>query len=149
MAGAPEAAVSEMPGVRAVEGHESSDDFTAMNFDEMDPFIGVVPGVGMYPIRKALGIESFGISRVVLEREPGVDDFTGYPDHDHSEDGQEEVYVITAGSGGLRMVDDDIEVETGDMVRVAPDAKRKWIPAKEGLSFIAIGAPIGKPYEPA
>lgn len=149
IAGAPEWSIPDLPGVQAVEGHESSDDYTAKNFDEMDPFIGVVPGVGMYPVRKALGIEAFGISRVVLEREPGVDDFTGYPDHDHSADGQEEVYVITSGSGGLRMADDDTEVEAGDMVRVAADVKRKWIPSKEGLSFIAIGAPIGKPYEPA
>ncbi len=149
MAGAPEASIPELPGIQAVEGHESSDDFTAKSFDEMNPFIGVVPGVGMYPVRRALGIKAFGISRVVLEREPGVDGFTGYPDHDHTEDEQEEVYVVTAGSGGLRMADDDIEVETGDMVRVAPNVTRKWIPSKEGLSFIAIGAPIGRPYEPA
>lgn len=149
IAGAPEASIPDLPGVQAVEGHESSDDFTVKAFDDMDPFVGVVPGVGMYPIRKALGVKAFGISRVTLERESGVDGFTGYPDHDHSADGQEEVYVVMTGSGDLRLPEIDIAVVTGDMVRVAADVSRKWIPSEDGLSFIAIGAPVGRPYEPA
>lgn len=149
IAGAPEAQIPDLPGVQAAQGHESSDDFTAKDFDDMDPYVGVVPGVGMYPVRRALGVEAFGISRVTLERAPGVEGYTGYPDHEHSSDGQEEVYVITAGSGALVLAEDDVEVETGEMVRVAADLTRKWIPSEEGLSFIAIGAPVGRPYEPA
>lgn len=147
MAGAPEASIPDLPGVQAAHGHESSDDYVAKNWDEMEPFIGVVPGVEMYPVRRALGIEAFGISRVVLERDADTEDYTGYPDHEHSADGQEEVYVIARGSGELKMPDVAIEVGVGDMIRVAADVKRKFIPSEDGLEFIAIGAPIGKAYE--
>lgn len=149
MAGAPEASIPDLPGVQAAQGHESSDDYVAKRWDEMEPFIGVVPGVEMYPIRRALGIEAFGISRVVLERDADTKDYTGYPDHEHTGDGQEEVYVIARGSGELKMPDVAIEVGVGDMIRVAPDVKRKFIPSEEGLEFVAIGAPVGAAYEPA
>lgn len=149
MAGAPEASIPDLPGVQAAQGHESSDDFVAKRWDEMEPFIGVVPGVEMYPVRRALGIEAFGISRVVLERDADTEDYTGYPDHEHTGDGQEEVYVIARGSGELKMPDVAIEVGVGDMIRVAADVKRKFIPSEEGLEFVAIGAPVGAAYEPA
>src|SRR5579885_1830244 len=50
-----------------------------------------------------LGVESFGLQ--VLDFPPG---FEHYPEHDHAEDGQEEVYVVLEGScdleaGGERM----------------------------------------------
>jgi uncharacterized cupin superfamily protein len=41
-----------------------------------------------------LGVESFGMQ--VLDLPP---DFREYPEHDHADDGQEEVYVVLRGSG--------------------------------------------------
>ncbi len=46
------------------------------------------------PIRRALGVTAFGINQ---EEWPANGD--GYPDHDHSEDGQEEVFYILEGVG--------------------------------------------------
>ena len=90
--------------------------------------------------RKALGSDELGVSRFTFE--PGSRMPFG---HRHKE--QEEVYVIARGSGELKMPDVAIEVGVGDMIRVAADVKRKFIPSEDGLEFIAIGAPIGKAYE--
>ena len=48
------------------------------------------------PIRRALGLTAFGINQE--EFPPNAD---GYPDHDHSEDGQEEVFYVLDGSGTM------------------------------------------------
>ena len=44
-----------------------------------------------------LGIRSFGMQ--VLDFPAG---FTDYPEHDHAEDGQEEVYVVLRGRSRFR-----------------------------------------------
>ena len=42
--------------------------------------------------RAELGVESFGIG--IIDMPPN---FEGYPDHDHAQDGQEEVYFTLRG----------------------------------------------------
>lgn len=148
IAGAPEPAIPELPGVQAAQGHQSSDDFAALAFDQMEPFTSEDTGLRFNPIRKALGLTAFGISKIEITHKPEIDGFSGYPLHDHGEDGQEEAYVVAAGSGKLAIDGEQLAVSVGDAVRVAPGVSRRFIPDEGGLSFVAIGAPIGKPYEP-
>jgi mannose-6-phosphate isomerase-like protein (cupin superfamily) len=79
----------------------------------------------------------------VLEIEPGC---TAYPEHDHAQDGQEEVYVILKGSASLVTSEGEFQVETGMLVRVGPNTKRKFLPGKEGLTILAIGGTPGQAY---
>jgi mannose-6-phosphate isomerase-like protein (cupin superfamily) len=94
------------------------------------------------PIRRALGVTAFGINQ---EEWPAHAD--QYPDHDHAEDGQEEVYVILEGGGTMIVDGDEVELRPGRYVLVGPESKRKILPGENGLKVIIVGAPPGA-YEP-
>ena len=94
------------------------------------------------PIRRALGLTAFGINQE--EFPPNAD---GYPDHDHSEDGQEEVFYVLDGSGTMVVDGEDVELKPGRYVWVEAESKRKILPGDEGLKLIAVGSPPGA-YQP-
>jgi uncharacterized cupin superfamily protein len=90
------------------------------------------------PIRRALGVTAFGINQ---EEWPAHAE--EYPDHDHSEDGQEEVYYVLEGGGTMAVDGEDVELKPGRYVLVSADAKRKVLPGEEGLKLIIVGSPPG------
>ena len=59
----------------------------------------------------------------------------------HSHAQQEEVYVVIAGSGRLKLDDDIVEVAQYDAVRVASEVTRAFEAGPEGLDVVAFGAP--------
>jgi len=89
-----------------------------------------------------LGIENFGMQ--VLDMPAG---FTDYPEHDHSEDGQGEVYVLLRGSAEVEVAGDRMRLEPGQMVRVAAGCKRRLQTRDDGARILAIGCGSGAPYE--
>jgi len=58
----------------------------------------------------------------------------------HKHDDAEEVYVVTAGSGRVKLDDDILEISRLDAIRVAPGVVRQFEAGAEGLEFIALGA---------
>jgi uncharacterized cupin superfamily protein len=94
------------------------------------------------PIRRALGVTAFGINQEELP--PNGD---AYPDHDHAEDGQEEVFYVLAGSGKMIVDGEDVELKPGRYVLVEPESKRKIFPGDDGLRLICVGSPPGA-YQP-
>jgi mannose-6-phosphate isomerase-like protein (cupin superfamily) len=89
-----------------------------------------------------LGVESFGIQ--VLDLPAGFD---GYPEHDHTDDGQEEVYVVLRGTAEFHIDGERIPVEGGEMVRVDPECTRTLKPGAHGVRVLAIGCAPGSSYE--
>ena len=89
-----------------------------------------------------LDVESFGLQ--VLDFPPG---FEHYPEHDHSEDGQEEVYVVLRGSAGAQVGGERVELGTGEMLRVSAGTMRKLLPGPDGVRLLAIGCIPGGAYE--
>jgi mannose-6-phosphate isomerase-like protein (cupin superfamily) len=89
-----------------------------------------------------LGVENFGMQ--VLDIPGG---FTDYPAHDHTEDGQEEVYVLLSGSAQVEVAGESVDLEPGQMVRVAPECKRGLQPGPDGARILAIGCGSGGTYE--
>jgi mannose-6-phosphate isomerase-like protein (cupin superfamily) len=86
-----------------------------------------------------LGTESFGLQ--VLEFPAG---FPDYPEHDHAEDRQEEVYVVLRGGGEFEIDGERVPVDLGQMVRIEAASRRKLWPGPEGVSVLAIGcSPAG------
>jgi mannose-6-phosphate isomerase-like protein (cupin superfamily) len=85
-----------------------------------------------------LGVESFGLQ--VLDLSPH---FTGYPEHDHRHDGQEEVYVVLDGAADLAVGAERVPVESGTIVRVDAAATRKLLPGPQGVRVLAIGCAPG------
>jgi hypothetical protein len=76
-------------------------------------------------------------------------DCSGYPEHDHGDDGHEEVYVVLRGSVVLRTDSGEHTLSQGDFVRVAPETKRKFVTRSQDATLLALGGTPGQPYAPS
>lgn len=56
----------------------------------------------------------------------------------HSHKQNEEVYCIVKGSGKVIIDEEEIKLEAGDWLRIAPGAKRQFFASSEGISYICI-----------
>src|SRR5207253_1769361 len=92
---------------------------------------------------KGLGVTAWGMN---VERLPAG--WADYPEHDHAQDGQEEVYVVLSGSATLAADGDSWVLEPGTLARVGAGQKRKLVPGADGVTLLAIGGTPGKPFEP-
>ena len=118
---------------------------TVKRIDEVEPYRGpgALEGIEFRPLARALGVTAWGMN--VLKLAPGA---TNYVVHDHTADGQEEVYLVLEGSATLQAGDEDMRLERGEVVRVPPGVTRNWKPGDRGVTLLAIGATPGKAYEP-
>jgi hypothetical protein len=68
-------------------------DVKAKHFSEMPYYQGpnAIAGIKFHSAAKDLGVTAWGMN--VFSIDAGC---TGYPEHDHTKDGQEEVYVVLA-----------------------------------------------------
>jgi mannose-6-phosphate isomerase-like protein (cupin superfamily) len=89
-----------------------------------------------------LGVRSFGLQLLDLPAS-----FADYPEHDHSNDRQEEVYVVLNGSAEFEVSGRRVPVEGGSMLWVAPDAKRKLVAGPYGVRILAIGCTADGKYQ--
>lgn len=57
--------------------------------------------------------------------------------HSHKEN--EEIYIITEGSGTFKIDEDIVELKKGDAIRVSPNGKRQLFASENnGISYICI-----------
>jgi mannose-6-phosphate isomerase-like protein (cupin superfamily) len=70
-----------------------------------------------------------------------------YPEHDHADVGEEEVYIAWKGSGILTVDGEEITLDQDTAVRVGPETKRKVRSGPDGLRLIILGAVPGEVYE--
>ncbi len=93
--------------------------------------------------RKALGTSAFGFN--LVEIGPGGE----MPEHDESESGQVELYVILAGEAVLRIEGEDHPAPAGTFASIEPSASRT-IRNDSGapLTAMLIGVQPGGGYEP-
>lgn len=119
-------------------------DVKVMRIEEVEHYKGpgVREGIRFKPVGRMIGVTAWGMN--VLEMEPGAD----YVVHDHSEDQQEEVYVVLDGDATLEADGEEHRVEAGSLVRVGPGTKRNWRPGKKGVTLLAVGGTPGKAYQP-
>src|SRR3712207_1325315 len=97
----------------------------------------------MRRVRAELGVRSFGVQTVDLP--PGFD---RYPFHDHTHDGQEELFMALRGDGF-------VELESGERfplspdvpVRVGPAERRRVLAGPEGIRILIVGGTPGAAYE--
>jgi len=88
------------------------------------------------PVRKALEIESFGVNEFELAAGS-----TTYPEHDELKTGQDELFVILDGSGTMTVDGESFELQPGRYVYITPESKRHIDPGRNGLRYVAFGAP--------
>src|SRR5215217_2061040 len=112
-------------------------DLTVKRFDE---FEGIFGG-HMRRARAGLGVTSFGMQ--IIEMPPNA---TQYPEHDHSHDGQEEVYMVLRGSAVLQVGGEEHALEPGVLARVGPTEKRKIVTGSDSATILALGAVPGEAY---
>jgi len=62
----------------------------------------------------------------------------------HKHDDAEEVYVVLAGSGRVKLDDEIVDVRALDAIRVAPEVARAFEAGGDDLEFLAVG-----PHHPA
>jgi quercetin dioxygenase-like cupin family protein len=83
--------------------------------------------------RNELGAEQTGISHLRLK--PGKRLPFG---HKHEE--AEEIYIVVAGSGRIKLDDEIIEVSELDVIRISPEVARGVEGGPDGIEVIAVGA---------
>lgn len=112
---------------------------------EIAPYEGehAIPGIRFRPARAALGVSAWGMN--VIEIDPHNE---GYPEHDHVQDGQEEVYFVVEGAATLVVGEETVALRTGTFVRVPPELRRKFVTGDEPVVLLIVGATPGQAYEP-
>ena len=113
-------------------------DYTAKKIDDIE---AIYQG-GFKRVRADLGVEAFGMQ--VIDMPPKFD---GYPEHDHAESGQEEVYVVLRGSADIDIDGERVPLDPDTLVRVGPGSKRKIMPGEKGVRLLALGGTPGAVYE--
>jgi mannose-6-phosphate isomerase-like protein (cupin superfamily) len=113
-------------------------DYAVKRIDEME----AIYAGSFKRARAELGIGSFGLQ--VIDVPPNADQ---YPEHDHAEDGQEEVYIALKGSGEFEIDGERHPIDPETMVRVSSGTSRKLWPGDDGIRVLVIGGVPGKAYE--
>jgi len=89
---------------------------------------------GMWFLRDALDADRLGVT--VLELEPGAEG----KEHDHEDDGQEEVYVVVEGEVDVELTDRDETVTLGvnEAVRLDADETRRLVNRGDGRAKLVL-----------
>lgn len=115
-------------------------DYTVKKIDEMEAvYLG-----SFKRARAELGVESFGMA--IIDIPPN---FERYPEHDHAEDGQEEVFLALRGGGEIEIDGERFPLDADHVARVASGTKRKIWPGPDGIRLLALGGVPGGIYEAA
>ena len=111
-------------------------DYTLLNLkddiENMAERFGLAPELEARFGRKPLGLHDGGFSyQRLAPNRPGGDG--------HRHRAQEEVYVVLAGSGRVKLEDEVRELRQWDVLRVAAPVARGFESGPDGLELLAIG----------
>jgi hypothetical protein len=93
-------------------------------------------------VRAELGVSAFGVQ--VIELPPDSGDLA--PEHDHLHDGQEELYLLLAGSADLVLPDRILGLDAETLVRIAPQTRRRVRSGPQGARLLMVGGTPGVAY---
>jgi mannose-6-phosphate isomerase-like protein (cupin superfamily) len=114
------------------------DSYEVKRIDEME----AIYSGGFKRARAELGVEAFGMQ--VIDLPP---DYEHYPEHDHTHDNQEEVFLVLRGGGEIEIAGERFPFDSERMARVGPETKRKVWPGAEGVRMVVLGGVPGAAYE--
>ena len=101
-------------------------------------------GGALARVRAELGITAFGVQ--VVDLPPSSGDLA--PEHDHRHDGQEELYVLLAGSAEVVVPDSTVRLDPETFLRLGPEVRRRIRSGPEGARVLMIGGVPGQAYTP-
>jgi mannose-6-phosphate isomerase-like protein (cupin superfamily) len=113
-------------------------EYTAKRIEDMEAAFGG----GFVKVRAELGASAFGMQ--VIQMPP---DYAEYPEHDHADSGQEEVFLTLKGSGWMDVEGERVDMDEDTFVRVAPGTKRKVHAGPQGIRMLVIGGCPGEAYK--
>jgi mannose-6-phosphate isomerase-like protein (cupin superfamily) len=111
-------------------------DYTHMNLSEVKD---AAPGFGADEFqeprfaREDLDAEQTGLSHIKVKPEKRKP-------FGHKHDEAEEIYVVIAGSGRMKIDDEVIDIVELDAIRIAPEPGRCFEAGPDGISVLAMGA---------
>jgi quercetin dioxygenase-like cupin family protein len=118
-----------------------ADGYTIMQTDDFEVMEGS-GGATWRLARKSLGAENFGFN--VVDIEPGGQ----IPEHDETESGQEEVFIVLEGEGTFVADDEEHPAPAGAFIRYSPEVKRTVRNgSKKPIRVLLIGVPGDSGYE--
>jgi len=129
-----------------VGGSDDMDGITLKKTSQIEAYSGphAIEGIRFRAVREALGVSAWGMN--LLELDPHC---SGYPEHSHDKDRQEEVYLVVRGSIVLQASGEELVLQEGDFVRVAPNISRKFVTRDQGATLLALGGTPGQAYSPS
>jgi mannose-6-phosphate isomerase-like protein (cupin superfamily) len=113
-------------------------DYTAKRINEMEAGYGG----GFVKVRAELGVTAFGMQ--IIQLPP---DYADYPEHDHADSAQEEVFAVLSGSGWMDVEGERVELDPETLVRVGAETKRKVFSGPQGLRMLVTGGCPGEAYK--
>jgi mannose-6-phosphate isomerase-like protein (cupin superfamily) len=113
-------------------------DYTVTNIDDIE---AIYQG-SFRRARAALGASAFGMQ--VIDMPPNI---AAYPEHDHTHDGQEEVYAVLRGGGEIEIDGERHPLDPDHLARCGPGVKRKVFPGPDGMRLMVIGGVPGAAFE--
>jgi hypothetical protein len=113
-------------------------DYAVKKIDEME----AVFGGAFKRARAELGVEAFGMQ--IIDMPPN---YENYPEHDHAEDGQEEVFLALRGGGEIEIAGERFPLDGDHVARVASGTKRKVWPGDGGIRLLVLGGKPGGVYD--
>ena len=96
------------------------------------------------PVRHHFGITAFGVNAWTA-RDAGDRIIN---EHDESDDGNEELYLVLQGRAVFEVDGDRVDAPAGTLVFARPGVKRTAFAEESETTIIALGGTPGKAYEP-
>ena len=118
--------------------------YDVVHLDELAR-IPVEEGLEWRPLRRRLGIESFGTNAYTSSH------VGGHVVEEHKEtSGHQELYVVVSGRARFTLDGDELDAPPGTVVFI-PDADvlRKAVSEEEGTTVLALGGWPDRPFEPS
>ena len=118
--------------------------YEVLSLDELDR-IEVMEGLEWRPIRRPLGIRSFGTNAYTSAR------VGGWVVEEHVEGtGHEELYVVVSGRARFTLDGEELDAPAGTIVFLPEhDVTRKAVAVEEGTTVLALGGWPDKPFAPS
>lgn len=104
--------------------------YTKVNYEEVDQVSNA-----MHFLREPLQTERVGVT--VARCDPG---WKSRP-HDHADNDHEEVYVLIEGEATIVVDGEEVEMETGDALRIPPESTRQIRNGDVESAFVLVSAP--------
>ena len=107
--------------------------YTRVNYEDITPVSGA-----MHQLSEPLESNEVGVS--IARCDPG---WRNQP-HDHADNEHEEVYILIEGAATVVVDDEHVEMESGDAIRIPPDATRQIRNGEVESAFVLVSAPASR-----